>query len=210
MIKRLFDIAILILLLPLCVPIAIVVALCVLLAMGRPILFVQDRVGLNGAIFRLYKFRTMDYSLDGNAELMPDEKRLTRFGKILRKSSLDELPQLINILRGDMSFVGPRPLLTEYLALYTFEHARRHEVKPGITGWAQVNGRNAVSWDKRFELDRWYVDNHTIWVDIKILIITMTCIASGAGISAKGSATMPKYRGGSAPPMDGKIQSYKM
>ena len=144
-------------------------AILVFFIMGNPIFFCQQRPGINGKLFRLYKFRSMTNSLDQRNDLLPDILRLTKLGKFLRSTSLDELPEFWNVLRGDMSIVGPRPLLKEYLLLYNSTQSRRHEVKPGITGWAQVNGRNAISWEKKFELDVWYVDNHSIWLDLKIL-----------------------------------------
>ena len=160
-----------------------------------PILFRQSRTGLNGKIFNIYKFRTMTNECDKDGILLPDEARLTKFGKFLRSTSLDELPSLWNVLKSDMSLVGPRPLLLEYLPLYSTQQARRHEVKPGITGWAQVNGRNAISWDEKFDLDVWYVDNQSIWLDIKILYMTIKKVILRDGISAKNNATMPPFEG---------------
>ena len=163
--------------------------------LGSPVFFRQPRPGLNGKIFTLYKFRTMTNEMDDNGELLPDEKRLHGFGLFLRRSSLDELPQLFNILKGDMSFVGPRPLLVEYLPLYSPQQAKRHEVKPGITGWAQVNGRNAISWDEKFRLDVWYVDNQNFVLDIKIFWMTLIKTVKKEGISQEGHSTMEKFRG---------------
>jgi lipopolysaccharide/colanic/teichoic acid biosynthesis glycosyltransferase len=163
--------------------------------LGSPILFIQERPGLHGKPFLMYKFRsmTMDCSVDG--KLQPDDQRLTAFGRFLRSSSLDELPELLNVLRGDMSLVGPRPLLMEYLPLYSPKQARRHEVRPGITGWAQINGRNSLSWDDKFKLDVWYVENQNILLDIKILFMTVQKVLVRDGIAAKGDATMPRFTG---------------
>lgn len=173
----------------------LVIALLVRLNMGKPILFRQQRPGLRGKPFILIKFRTMRDLRDANGELLPDEMRLTSFGKWLRSTSLDELPELFNVLKGEMSLVGPRPLLMEYLPYYTPEQARRHMVKPGITGWAQVNGRNAISWEEKFKLDVWYVDNWNVWLDVKILVLTIRKVLKQEGISAEGSATMPLFTG---------------
>ena len=159
----------------------------------------QTRPGLLGKPFALVKFRTMTDVRDEEGRLLPDARRLTRFGKFLRSSSLDELPELWNVLRGEMSLVGPRPLLMEYLPLYNEEQARRHEVRPGITGWAQVNGRNALSWDEKFKLDVWYVDNQSFWLDLKILGLTFWRVLRRDGISGRGEATMSKFRGNEAP-----------
>jgi lipopolysaccharide/colanic/teichoic acid biosynthesis glycosyltransferase len=163
--------------------------------LGSPVLFKQVRPGLLGQPFTMVKFRTMTDERDPDGALMPDAQRLTPFGRFLRASSLDELPELWNVLRGDMSLVGPRPLLMEYLPLYTQEQARRHEVRPGITGWAQVNGRNAISWEDKFALDVWYVNNRSLWLDIKILWQTVRKVLVRDGISAEGEATMPKFTG---------------
>jgi sugar transferase EpsL len=178
-------------------PVMLVVSLLVLLTMGRPVLFRQQRPGLRGKPFTLYKFRTMRDVRTPSGELLPDELRLTTFGKWLRSTSLDELPELFNVLKGDMSLVGPRPLLMEYLPRYSPEQARRHEVKPGITGWAQVNGRNALSWEEKFRMDVWYVDNWNLWLDMKILLLTIWKVLKREGISAEGSATMPMFMGDS-------------
>jgi sugar transferase EpsL len=165
------------------------------LKLGSPAIFKQPRPGLDGKVFYVYKFRTMTDERDENEDLLPDELRLTKFGNILRKLSLDELPQLINVLKGDMSFVGPRPLLVEYLPLYNEQQARRHNVRPGITGWAQVNGRNAISWEQKFEYDIWYVENQSIWLDIKILLLTVKKVFISEGITQEGQATMQKFTG---------------
>ncbi|MBE3575648.1 MAG: sugar transferase [Firmicutes bacterium] len=175
-------------------PLLLAIAVAVRVALGRPVLFRQVRPGLHGKPFTLYKFRTMRDSRDAAGNLLPDEQRLTRFGRFLRSTSLDELPELFNVLRGDMSLVGPRPLLMEYLDRYTPEQARRHEVKPGITGWAQIHGRNALSWEDKFRLDVWYVDHWSLWLDLKILCITVLKVFRREGISAAGSATMPEFR----------------
>jgi lipopolysaccharide/colanic/teichoic acid biosynthesis glycosyltransferase len=163
--------------------------------LGTPALFRQVRPGKNGRLFKICKFRTMTDGRDGKGRLLSDAERLTVLGNFLRKSSLDELPGLWNVLRGDMSLVGPRPLLAEYLPLYSAKQARRHEVRPGITGWAQVNGRNALSWEEKFELDVWYVDNQTLWLDLKILWLTIKKVLVRDGISAVGEATMSKFTG---------------
>jgi len=171
------------------------VALLVRLRLGRPVLFRQERPGLHGKIFRLIKFRTMTDQRDVSGVLLPDSIRLTPFGKWLRSTSLDELPSLLNVLKGDMSLVGPRPLLVEYMPLYSPTQARRHEVRPGLTGWAQVNGRNALTWEKKFEFDVWYVDNRSLWLDIRILFMTVKKVFARHGITAKGDATMPRFTG---------------
>jgi lipopolysaccharide/colanic/teichoic acid biosynthesis glycosyltransferase len=163
--------------------------------LGSPVLFTQVRPGLHGKPFRMVKFRTMTDERDASGALLPDAQRLTPFGRFLRSSSLDELPELWNVLKGDMSLVGPRPLLMEYLPLYTPEQARRHEVRPGITGWAQVNGRNAISWAEKFALDVWYVDRRSLWLDVRILWLTVRKVLVRDGISAAGEATMPKFEG---------------
>ena len=191
--KRVFDLFLVLLSLPLILPIYLLLMLLVLAKFNSPILFKQSRPGLKGKIFNIYKFRSMTNECDKEGILLSDELRLTKFGKLLRSSSLDELPGLWNVLKGDMSLVGPRPLLVEYLPFYSAKQARRHEVKPGITGWAQVNGRNAISWDKKFDLDVWYVDNQSIWLDIKILYLTIKKVIVRDGISAKGDATMPRF-----------------
>jgi len=163
--------------------------------LGSPVLFRQVRPGLQGRPFEMIKFRTMRDAADSNGQPLPDADRLTPFGRWLRSTSLDELPELWNVLKGDMSLVGPRPLLMEYLPLYSPEQARRHELRPGITGWAQVNGRNAISWEEKFALDVWYVDHHNLWLDMKILYMTLRKVLVRDGISAEGEATMPKFTG---------------
>ncbi|MDZ4786838.1 MAG: sugar transferase [bacterium] len=193
--KRIFDlVAAFSFLLILAVPL-IIVALLVRIFLGSPILFTQERAGLDGRPFLLYKFRTMKELRNSSGELLPDEKRLSSFGHLLRASSLDELPELINIIKGEMSFIGPRPLLLEYLPLYSKEEFRRHEVLPGLTGWAQINGRNTLSWDQRFKLDIWYVDNWNLLLDLKILIFTFAAVLKFKGVSAEGHVTMQKFTG---------------
>ncbi len=176
-------------------PLLLVVMVVIRTKLGSPVFFKQVRPGVNGEPFEMVKFRTMTDGLDADGFLLPDEVRLTRFGKFLRASSLDELPELWNVLKGDMSLVGPRPLLMEYLERYTPEQARRHEVRPGITGWAQVNGRNAISWEEKFKLDVWYVDNRSLWLDLKILFLTVKKVFVREGISADDHVTMPKFTG---------------
>lgn len=176
-------------------PVLVVLWILVRRRMGSPALFRQVRPGLHGQPFEMIKFRTMRDATGPDGQPLPDAERLTDFGRWLRATSLDELPELWNVLKGQMSLVGPRPLLMEYLPLYTPEQARRHEVRPGITGWAQINGRNAVGWDQKFGLDVWYVDRHTLWLDVKILALTLRRIVQRDGISAPGSATMEKFQG---------------
>lgn len=195
MMKRLFDILLAILLIVLLMPVMVLAALMIWITIGRPVLFKQLRPGYMGKPFILYKFRTMTELFDNSGNLLPDTERMTKTGKLIRRWSIDELPQLLNVLKGDISLVGPRPLLMEYLPLYTPEQARRHEVRPGITGWAQVNGRNALSWEERFKLDVWYVDHQTIWLDLKILWLTLLKVLHGEGINQEGQATMEKFRG---------------
>ncbi len=194
--KRLFDITIIILTLPIILPIFIVAAILVRLKLGSPILFRQIRPGLYAKPFEMIKFRTMTDERDSDGKLLPDSVRLTHFGKFLRSTSLDELPELWNVVKGEMSLVGPRPLLMQYLPLYSKEQARRHEVRPGITGWAQVNGRNAISWEEKFKLDVWYVDNQNFWLDIKILCLTIKKVFIRDGISSDSHATMEPFKGG--------------
>ena len=196
-IKRGIDIAASGLLLIVLSPLMLTLAVLVWRKLGRPVLFRQVRPGLHGKPFVMYKFRTMTDARDAQGNLLPDSERLTPFGKWLRATSLDELPELFNVLKGDMSLVGPRPLLMEYLERYTPEQARRHEVKPGITGWAQIHGRNALSWEEKFKLDVWYVDNWSLWLDLKILWRTLWIVLRREGISAEGHATMPEFRGNS-------------
>jgi lipopolysaccharide/colanic/teichoic acid biosynthesis glycosyltransferase len=193
--KRLFDLVITIPVIILISPILTLVALAMLIAHGPPILFSQTRAGYRGEIFTLFKFRSMTNKRDEDGNLLPDKMRLTLFGEILRATSIDELPELFNILRGEMSWVGPRPLLVRYLERYTPEQNRRHKVLPGLTGWAQINGRNIISWESRFELDVWYVDNWSLWLDIKILFITVWKVITREGINQPGAATMHEFRG---------------
>lgn len=193
--KRFFDFVIAAILIIVFLPVFIIVATLVHIKLGSPILFTQSRPGLEGKVFKMYKFRTMLDSRDEMGILLSNQARLTRFGTILRSTSLDELPGLINVLKGDMSLVGPRPLLVEYLPLYSKEQARRHEVRPGITGWAQVNGRNAISWEDKFKLDVWYVDNQSLWLDIKVLFLTVKKVFIREGINASENVTMVKFSG---------------
>lgn len=195
MLKRLFDIIVSSIALVTLLPIYAILAYTVKKQLGSPVLFRQIRPGLNGKPFEMIKFRTMRDAIDENGEPLPDSERLTPFGKKLRSSSLDELPELWNVLKGDMSLVGPRPLLMEYLPLYNEEQAKRHLVRPGITGYAQVNGRNAISWEEKFKLDSWYVENQSFWLDIKILFKTIKKVIIKDGISADNDATMPKFTG---------------
>jgi sugar transferase EpsL len=193
--KRLFDILLSSLALIFIMPLALVVTILVLINIGAPVLFIQLRPGLDGKPFKLYKFRTMSNREDLDGSLLPDNQRLTKFGKALRRLSIDELPSLLNVLKGDMSLVGPRPLLMDYLPLYNKNQARRHEVRPGITGWAQINGRNSISWDEKFKLDLWYVDHQSFWLDIKILALTFCRVLKKENISARGHETMPAFKG---------------
>ncbi len=195
MIKRAFDIVMSASALLMLAPVIGYVAWQINRQMGSPVLFRQARPGLNGKPFEMIKFRTMKDALDADGNPLPDSERLTAFGQFLRSSSLDELPELWNVLKGDMSLVGPRPLLMEYLPLYSAEQVRRHDVRPGITGWAQINGRNALSWEEKFKLDVWYVDNQSFWLDIKILFLTVKKVLVRDGISADGEATMSKFTG---------------
>jgi lipopolysaccharide/colanic/teichoic acid biosynthesis glycosyltransferase len=176
-------------------PVLLVVSLLIRFKLGSPVLFKQPRPGSNGKVFEMVKFRSMRDAVDGNGKSLPDSQRLTPFGEKLRSSSLDELPGLWNVLKGDMSLVGPRPLLVEYLPLYSQEQAKRHDVRPGITGWAQVNGRNAISWEEKFKLDVWYVENQSMWLDFKILLLTVKKVFVKEGISADGETTMHKFTG---------------
>ena len=193
--KRIFDLIISVLAFTALLPLFLITAIVLLIANdGKPFFF-QRRPGKNGQIFLLVKFKTMSDKKDAAGILLPDEKRLTAFGKFIRKTSLDEIPQLLNVITGDMSLIGPRPLLVEYLPLYNSFQIRRHEVRPGITGWAQVNGRNAISWEKKFELDVWYVDKLSLKLDLKILALTIKKIIKPEGISQQGHATMPVFKG---------------
>lgn len=176
-------------------PVMVVVAIAVYISMSHPVLFTEARPGQNGRIFAFYKFRSMRCLSDSQGKLLPDEKRITAVGYFLRKTSLDELPQLWNVLKGDMSFVGPRPLHVRYLERYTPEQARRHEVKPGITGWAQINGRNSISWEEKFKLDVWYIDNWSLWLDLQILFLTVWKVFKREGISQQGYIAMEEFRG---------------
>ncbi|WP_026377292.1 sugar transferase [Aestuariibacter salexigens] len=193
--KRLFDILISFTALLALSPVIVVLYVLIAVKMGRPVLFVQTRPGLHGKPFNMVKFRSMTDAKDAQGNLLPDAERLTPFGKFLRASSLDELPGLWNVLKGEMSLVGPRPLLMEYLDKYTPEQARRHDVRPGVTGWAQVNGRNAISWQQKFSYDVWYVDNQSLWLDVNILFMTVLRIFRRDGISQQGHATMQKFTG---------------
>ena len=193
--KRSFDVVFSAMAIIFFLPFYILVATIVWIFIGRPVFFLQKRPGLNGVPFVMVKFRTMRDALDDDGNVLPDRQRLTRVGIFLRGTSLDELPELWNVLKGDMSLVGPRPLLMEYLPLYSPLQARRHEVRPGITGWAQVNGRNALSWDEKFKLDVWYVDNQSLWLDIKILFMTVKKVLVREGISGDGEVTMSKFTG---------------
>jgi sugar transferase EpsL len=195
MVKRLFDLLLTIPGTLLILPFLLLVALLVRIMHGSPLFFVQVRPGKDGKPFKMYKFRTMTNGRDAEGNLLPDHERLTPLGKFLRATSLDEFPELINVLKGDMSLVGPRPLLMEYLPLYSAEQNRRHDVKPGMTGWAQINGRNAISWEEKFRYDVWYVDNWSLWLDIKILAMTILNVALRKGISQEGYATAQAFTG---------------
>ena len=194
-IKRFFDISLIIPAALFWLPVIGLLALLVRFKLGMPVFFCQTRPGLSGKPFTIYKFRTMTDCRDEKGRLLPDEQRLTTFGCFMRRTSIDELPELFNVLIGDMSLVGPRPLLIEYLNRYTPEQARRHQMKPGITGWAQIKGRNAISWDEKFELDVWYIDNWSPWLDIKIALITFLKVLRQEGISSHGHVTMPEFMG---------------
>lgn len=184
-------------------PVILITACLVRLKLGSPIIFCQVRPGLRGELFRLMKFRSMTDQCGIDGSLLPDEERVTPLGKLIRRTSLDELPTLMNVLRGDMSLVGPRPLLPDYLPLYSEEQARRHEVKPGVTGWAQVNGRNAISWEEKFRLDVWYVDNWSIWLDVRILFLTVAKVFKQEGINASDAKTPPRFTGTVLPTLTG-------
>jgi len=198
MLKRLFDVAVAGLALLFLAPLMVLIAALVRWSIGSPVLFSQLRPGRGGVLFRMYKFRTMRQDTDPSGRPLPDSERLTSFGALLRSTSLDELPELWNVLRGEMSLVGPRPLLPEYLPLYSAEQARRHEVRPGITGWAQVNGRNALSWQDRFVLDTWYVDQRSFVLDLRILGLTVWRVLRRDGVNHPGQATMEPFRGNTA------------
>lgn len=195
MIKRLFDLIAAAIGLLLLSPVIAVVAVQTRRKLGSPVLFRQERPGKDGKPFEMIKFRTMRDAIDSSGKALPDDERMTPFGSFLRSSSLDELPELWNVLKGNMSLVGPRPLLMEYLPRYSAEQYRRHEVRPGVTGWAQVNGRNAISWEEKFKLDVWYVDNRSLWLDLKILFLTVKKVGIRDGISAEGEATVSKFLG---------------
>ena len=193
--KRIFDVVFSFLVLLLLSPLMLLLGIALIFVQGLPIFFSQERPGLKGKLFRLSKFRTMRNQVGPDGRLLPDEERITRLGRFLRRSSLDELPEFFNVLKGDMSVVGPRPLLVQYLERYTPEQARRHAVLPGVTGWAQVNGRNALTWEDKFKLDVWYVDNWSFWLDIRIIWMTIWKTLCGEGISQPGHATMPEFMG---------------
>jgi sugar transferase EpsL len=193
--KRFFDLALILVLLPILIPLIAFVSLLVRIKLGAPMFFQQERAGLNGKAFMMIKFRTMTNSRDAEGNLLPNEERKTKFGEFLRSTSLDELPELWNVFKGDMSLVGPRPLLVDYLSLYSEYENRRHEVKPGITGWAQVNGRNSISWEDKFELDVWYVDNQSLWLDFKILWLTVKKVVIRDGINNSADIAMPRFTG---------------
>ncbi|MFC5589106.1 sugar transferase [Sporosarcina soli] len=193
--KRIFDVIVSSLLLVVLSPLILIIIIFIKSKLGSPVLFKQKRPGLNGKIFEIYKFRTMTNDVDENGHLLPNEMRLTEFGKLVRKTSLDELPQLFNVVKGDISLVGPRPLLVDYLKLYTPEQARRHDVRPGITGWAQVNGRNAISWKEKFEHDVWYVDNQSFLLDMKILLLTVKKVFKSEGINTTSNKMVERFTG---------------
>ena len=195
MTKRIFDLLVASLLAIVLLPVMLVVAVVVRVRLGSPVLFRQRRPGLHGRPFTLLKFRTMTDARSPDGRLLPDAERLRAIGRALRASSLDELPELWNVIRGDMSLVGPRPLLMEYLELYSPQQARRHDVRPGLTGWAQIHGRNAVSWEDRFRLDVWYATHHSLWLDVRILFATLRTVLTRRGISAPGESTMSKFKG---------------
>jgi len=193
--KRAFDLVVSICGFLVLSPLFLIISILTLVKLGSPVLFKQQRPGMQGKVFFLNKFRTMLEIKDRHGRMLSDEQRLTKFGKFLRSTSLDELPELFNVLKGDMSIVGPRPLLIQYLNRYTQEQARRHEVKPGITGWAQINGRNAISWEEKFKLDVLYVDNQSLWLDLKIIWLTLWKLLKREGINQPGQATMEEFRG---------------
>lgn len=195
MTKRFFDLIFTLSALFILLPVIVVVAFLVRFKLGSPILFSQNRPGLHGKVFKMMKFRSMLDAKDKQGNLLPDNERMTKFGAFLRSTSLDELPGLFNVLKGDMSLVGPRPLLVQYLPLYSSEQARRHNVRPGITGWAQVNGRNAISWEQKFKFDVWYVENQSFLLDIKILLLTVRKVFVREGISADGHVTIEPFKG---------------
>ena len=191
--KRIIDLALAIPAFIFLSPVMICIAVLIRMIMGRNVFFCQKRPGLGGIPFKIYKFRTMNNNYDKSGVLLPDSDRLTRFGKFLRSTSFDELPELLNVIKGEMSIVGPRPLLMQYLERYAPEQARRHEAKPGLTGWAQVNGRNALTWDEKFKLDVWYVDNQSLWLDLKIIALTIQKLLTREGINQPGQATASEF-----------------
>lgn len=205
--KRLFDITVSFVALLILFPVILVLALLVRLKLGSPVFFRQTRPGLHAKPFEMIKFRTMRDAVDKHGNPLPDEQRMTHLGSVLRSTSLDELPELWNVLKGEMSLVGPRPLLMEYLLLYSPEQYRRHEVRPGVTGWAQVNGRNALSWEDKFKLDVWYVNHQSLWLDLKILWLTVKKVVVREGISAEGEATMTRFEGSRDPSHEGQGRS---
>lgn len=194
-IKRVLDFVLSIIIMLVCLPVMLIVGLIIFLTEGKPIFFFHERPGKDGQPFKLIKFRSMRNARDAEGNLLPDGERITNFGNFIRKTSIDELPEFINVLRGEMSLVGPRPLLMQYVDRYSPQQFRRHEVLPGITGWAQVNGRNAISWNEKFMLDIWYIDHWSVWLDIKILLLTVWKVISGEGISQAGRATMDEFMG---------------
>jgi len=198
--KRVFDVLLASIALLLLAPLFLILSLLILITLGPPVLFVQMRPGRKGLPFRMVKFRTMTEARDASGLLLPDRERLTAVGRFLRSTSLDEIPGLWPVLKGDMSLVGPRPLLVEYLPLYSSEQARRHDVRPGITGWAQINGRNAISWEEKLRLDVWYVKNRSMWLDLRIIGRTITSVFRREGISAANDVTMPRFTGSDARP----------
>ena len=191
--KTIIDLSLSIFAIALLSPILISIGLIILFSIGRPIIFVQTRPGYDKRPFKFYKFRTMTNFVNDSGDLLPDEARLTKLGSFLRKTSLDELPSLWNVVKGDMSLVGPRPLLMDYIPHYSEQQIRRHEVKPGITGWAQINGRNLITWEQKFKLDIWYVDNQSLWLDIRIIILTVWKVITGEGVNPKGRSTMKRF-----------------
>ncbi len=195
MLKNFFDILVSFFALIILLPVLLIISILIMKIMGMPVFFTQERPGKNGKIFKIIKFRTMLNDRDSNGNMLPDEERLTKFGTWLRNSSLDELPELFNVLKGDMSIVGPRPLLIQYLPLYSDHQARRHEVLPGITGWAQINGRNSITWDEKFNLDVWYVDNHNVFMDIKIILKTILKVINKSGIDDDIGVGQDKFTG---------------
>lgn len=195
MVKRFLDVILSLVVIVIGFPVILAITLLVYVNMGAPVLFVQERVGRRGKVFKMYKYRTMTDARDIDGKLLPDAERLNMFGKWLRSTSLDELPELINVIKGEMSLVGPRPLLVDYLPLYSDRQMKRHDVLPGITGWAQVNGRNGISWESKFELDVWYVENRTLWLDIKIIFLTFIKVFRREGINQTGLATVERFNG---------------